>query len=204
MIDLDAIKNAGYKYTEIDTDIIMVHDFLTTDELDYLYSMASNASEEDWSRAYMNKTKKAFENQTEYSDLDTYIANDPNQWKDKILRLDSDQVIDGISGKVSNLITNNLELHRFNAIQRHYPGTKLDEHWDRDRKPGLKYASVIYINDDYEGGELYFPTRGIQVKPKAGSLVIFDSGPEYIHGVSVVEGTKTRYASVAFSWSKEE
>lgn len=36
-----------------------------------------------------------------------------------------------------------------------------------------KYAMSLLLNDDYEGGELYFPEYGIKVKPKANTAVIF-------------------------------
>ena len=41
------------------------------------------------------------------------------------------------------------------------------------------YSAIFYINDDYEGGEIYFPNWDIEIKPKTGSLVIFPSNEEY-------------------------
>ena len=49
------------------------------------------------------------------------------------------------------------------------------------------YSAIFYINDDYEGGEIYFPNWDIEIKPKTGSLVIFPSNEEYIHGVKEVK-----------------
>jgi hypothetical protein len=43
------------------------------------------------------------------------------------------------------------------------------------------YGMVIYLNDDFEGGELYYPEYDILYKPQAGALVIHDA--EAIHGV---------------------
>ena len=34
---------------------------------------------------------------------------------------------------------------------------------------------LIYLNDDYEGGELEFPDWGLFMKPKAGTLIAFPS-----------------------------
>ena len=36
-----------------------------------------------------------------------------------------------------------------------------------------KYAMSLLLNDDYEGGELYFPEYGIKIKPKANTAIIF-------------------------------
>lgn len=45
------------------------------------------------------------------------------------------------------------------------------------------YAVVIYINDDYKGGEIYFPDlNNLQIKPKMGDLIAFP-GDRLLHGV---------------------
>jgi hypothetical protein len=45
-------------------------------------------------------------------------------------------------------------------------------------------ATLIYINDNYEGGELYFPDRNINIKPKPRMLIMFPGNDNYVHGVS--------------------
>jgi len=39
----------------------------------------------------------------------------------------------------------------------------------------LEHSYVMYLNDDYEGGELIFPELDIIFKPEAGSIVMFKS-----------------------------
>ena len=48
----------------------------------------------------------------------------------------------------------------------------------------IEYSANIYLNDDYEGGELVFPKLNFSVKPKAGQLIMFPSGAEYAHSVN--------------------
>lgn len=48
------------------------------------------------------------------------------------------------------------------------------------------YSCYIYLNDDYEGGEIFFPDYGIEIKPSAGSIIMFPSGTLYRHGVREV------------------
>jgi hypothetical protein len=50
-------------------------------------------------------------------------------------------------------------------------------------------SSVIYLNDDYEGGELIFPDRDIEIKPKAGMFIGFPGNKHYMHGVKEVIGS---------------
>lgn len=60
-----------------------------------------------------------------------------------------------------------------------------------------KYVAILYLNDDYEGGELYFPDHDISFKPNSGSLYTFPGGAENIHGVSEITNG-TRYTMLAF------
>lgn len=45
---------------------------------------------------------------------------------------------------------------------------------------------VVYLNDDYEGGEIVFPKQAISVKPRKGMLVAFPSTHHFLHGVNPV------------------
>lgn len=65
--------------------------------------------------------------------------------------------------------------------------------------PENDIASLVYLNDDYEGGEIYFPNQGLSFKPSAGSLVFFPGDVNYLHGVTAVE-RGTRYTMPNF-WS---
>lgn len=48
---------------------------------------------------------------------------------------------------------------------------------------------VIYLNDDYEGGEIVFPKQAVSVKPRKGMLIAFPSTHHFLHGVNpVVQG----------------
>lgn len=60
-----------------------------------------------------------------------------------------------------------------------------------------KYVGILYLNDDYEGGTLYFPEHSIEFKPSANSFICFPGGVENIHGVKeIIKGT--RYTMVSF------
>lgn len=72
---------------------------------------------------------------------------------------------------------------------------------DNDGNPNAfeinKYVAILYINDDYDGGELYFPQHDISFKPNAYSLYTFPGGVENLHGVSEIT-RGTRYTMVSF------
>jgi hypothetical protein len=71
-----------------------------------------------------------------------------------------------------------------------------------------KYVGILYLNDDYEGGELYFCDKSnnlkpyLSFKPNALSYYVFPGGVENIHGVTEI--TKgVRYTMVSF-WDYAE
>jgi Rps23 Pro-64 3,4-dihydroxylase Tpa1-like proline 4-hydroxylase len=54
-------------------------------------------------------------------------------------------------------------------------------------------SALLYLNDDYEGGDINFPHAGVKIKPEAGSIIFFPSNFVYVHEVAAV--TKgTRYS----------
>lgn len=52
--------------------------------------------------------------------------------------------------------------------------------------PMRDITTVFYLNDDYHGGEIYFPNLGLEIKPEAGSVVCFPTSEKYEHGVKKV------------------
>jgi hypothetical protein len=50
------------------------------------------------------------------------------------------------------------------------------------------FAGIVYLNDDYQGGEFYLTALDLVIKPKKGMLLAFTAGFEHEHGVTRVEG----------------
>ena len=65
-----------------------------------------------------------------------------------------------------------------------------------------KWATFLYLNDDIEGGELYFPDHNVSIKPKTGLLAAFDGGHKNQHGVKLI-ASGTRYTIGQF-WDYAE
>jgi predicted 2-oxoglutarate/Fe(II)-dependent dioxygenase YbiX len=71
------------------------------------------------------------------------------------------------------------------------PGQHFREHHDHGFSYNCTVSLVGYINDDYEGGELYFRLQNLKIKPEAGDLYIFPSNFMYPHqAMPVIAGTK--------------
>lgn len=62
----------------------------------------------------------------------------------------------------------------------------------QDPEPWIEWSTVIYLNDEFVGGKIFFPRQNFQYQPKKYSAVFFPSaGTEYIHGISeVISGNR--------------
>ena len=63
------------------------------------------------------------------------------------------------------------------------------------------YTSMLYLNDDFEGGELFFPQHDFTIKPEAGMLLVFSGSIENMHGIKQIQ-SGTRYTHTTF-WTKD-
>jgi hypothetical protein len=53
-----------------------------------------------------------------------------------------------------------------------------------------EYSGVVFLNDDFAGGDYFFPEQGPHfARPAKGKLVLYPSGLEYRHGVQTIIGT---------------
>lgn len=85
------------------------------------------------------------------------------------------------------------ELRYWEALNfiKYGPGQHFQEHTDHGFSYNCVVSMVGYVNDDYEGGEIYFRMQNINIKPKAGDLFIFPSNYMYPHrAMPVTSGTK--------------
>jgi len=65
-------------------------------------------------------------------------------------------------------------------------GFGLEPHIDTASAEKNHIASIYYMNDNYEGGEIYFLDFDLLIKPKPNSVIIFPGNEGYLHGVNVV------------------
>lgn len=90
------------------------------------------------------------------------------------------------------------------CIIRWFPGLKQEPHADKQTNDGqpnpfIDYDinSLFYYNDDFDGGELYYPQHGITIKPEPGLAVLHPGDINYLHGVSEIRSGE-RFTTPAF------
>lgn len=122
------------------------------------------------------------------------IAKANEVWKTPMSNLDNQgcHAVIHPSKTYLNPHTDNLNINYKNNDPDHDEGMIFSE--QVKKFPNLwsgHLAILAYINDDFEGGEFYFPDFDYHFKPKAGSILMFPGGLHYIHGVTeVTKGTR--------------
>lgn len=205
LLTLKDFSSAGLSANELYTGIFVVEDFLTPEELSAIDLQISGMTQEDWSKSYTEslfafiKDQYGVETMEEAQALGHEIKIDED-WVDKNALLANTDVVEGINSRLYNLFSPfpELELQGVGSMQRQYEGVSLSYHVDSLSNPAVVFACVLYVNDDFTGGELHFPEIDVTYRPKKGSLIVFPSADEYLHGVLPVGPGPTRYALPAF------
>lgn len=158
--------------------------------------------------------------ETHYNEEGTVIY-DADYWKDRVVTYPNIEkinpriilIINNMVSRLKDRVDNFFKVDAMPtspAMVRWLPGQFQMPHADKELHigsdagkpndfPWYDLAGLFYLNDDYEGGELYFPNQGIQFKPKAGAAYFFPGDMNYIHGVTKIT-SGIRY-TVPFFWT---
>jgi hypothetical protein len=192
-----------YSYTEVADNIFLIQDFLKEEESLLIEKIINDATEEDWTSHYMEGVLGLAERKYNRTDIDNLVKEGlieiTYNWIDKNILLPS-EISDPISERISKifLFDKSLNFDGVGTIQRQYAGAELVEHVDNHADPLIEYAVIIYVNDNYIDGELFFSNIDFSIKPKAKSLIIFPSGDKYLHGVKPPGEGPLRYVLPSF------
>lgn len=168
------ILNSNKFYYEIDN-------VLTNDECNILINNAKN----NLSRS----TVMSF-NDNKYIDAVDSSRTSEHTWLNKNKYKNITKKIE----KLINLFLDNITLDQFEDIQiaRYKPNQEYKEHYDichptqaypehinaciedyRKYNSVRHFTIILYLNDNFDGGETYFPYLNKKIKPKKGKALIF-------------------------------
>lgn len=176
-------------------NIVELENFMTKEEIDFLDNAARNLTIWDITQSHVN------ENGT--------VIYDSDYWKDRVATsptLDKNNpaiapVIVGLFEKLKPIVEQFYKVKvqpTGTTIVKWLPGQFQKPHADKELHegpdaglpndfPNYDISSLFYLNDDYEGGELYFPHQKIQFKPKRGAAYFFPGDMNYVHGVTTIK-----------------
>lgn len=74
---------------------------------------------------------------------------------------------------------------------RYESGQEYKRHSDQGTLNQRMVSAVLFLNENFKGGKLWFPNQKVKVTPKAGTVVLFPSSFAYEHvALPVKKGVK--------------
>ena len=66
-----------------------------------------------------------------------------------------------------------------------------DDRSEGGKPNGVVYSALLYLNENFIGGDLVFTKIGMSVSPKQGQLIMFPAGSDYAHKTTrIMSGVK--------------
>jgi hypothetical protein len=199
-------EDAGYSVEVFHDQVLFIEDFLKDGELETLLEIINTTDNKDWSIEYTKNLARFCMEKFGRDDVENLVAEGKFEitvgWEDKNLDITTREIsttLQGRLGKLLKLADPSLELAGFGTLQRMQKGVELKSHTDQHTDPSIRYAAILYINDDYKDGNLFFKNKeNSDLRPKPGTLLIFPGNEEYEHGVRTVGEGPIRYVTVGF------
>jgi hypothetical protein len=198
--------DAGYNTEVFHEQVLFIKDFLQPEELETILEIIKNTPNEEWYIEYTKNLARFCMEKFGRQDVDNLVAEGKfeitKDWEDKNLNITHEEIsaiLQRRLGKLLELADPSLQLAGFGTLQRMQSGVELKSHTDQHTDPSIRYAAILYINDDYKDGTLFFKNKeNSDLRPKPGTLLIFPGNEEYEHGVRFVGEGPIRYVTVGF------
>jgi hypothetical protein len=198
-------EDSGYTVVCPIEGLLVVKNFITPEEIKEYEHIIDNVTEKQWDEWYMSQLKVFTKEKFGREDVDNLVKEGlyeiTSNWNDKNYSFINSKIhhkIDKRFNQVLEKSEENLVLSGFYFIQRMYEGVELVSHHDQNTDESIKHAAVIYINNDYNGGEIFWAKKDFEMKPDPGDLLLFGGDPEWEHGVRFVTAGPKRYVLPAF------
>ena len=192
-------------------DIRLVHNFLTNEELESFILDTQNPEdiwELNWENEYLGDAKKytGWKGMCILLDKDEWLSR-ANLDKKKYNNLIAD-VMSIVENKFNTkLKVESAQITRwrigrdqpphidyFIESENHDYDELLENNWTKELALEFAkdfhtkhYSEMLYLNDNFEGGDLYFPQHNnFTLRPEPGLLAIFQGNDNNFHGVTTV------------------
>lgn len=113
------------------------------------------------------------------------------EWDDKLFKLFNEAILEYFSLMQQN---------KFNLYDEGYSVLRYkageEYHLHIDEINSRRVSAILFLNDNFEGGNVEFPRQKVTIKPVTGTVILFPSNYAYPH--RVLPPDNTRYAVVTW------
>ena len=173
------------KFEKIGEEIYIYKNFLSEEECKAITERLDSLDESEW----------ILDDPRDNNRLRTNPLKEIISVREKLNALVPDELYLGPANTATRLVKGSFwpehsDVHDFLEIEKQ--AALYEEGMPYEQKDLSLYGTVVYFNE-FEGGEVYYPTQNIVHAPQPGDLVIHSSGPICFHGVKPVISEK-RYS----------
>jgi hypothetical protein len=164
------------------SNIVRVENFLSSEEINYVSSFCAEST-------YMNSVTERCILQADYNvEIEPWVKNYTERVRERVIYEFGIDIYDLCGTALRKWHTGERqEPHADCEAEFSFDGSSWDmSPVDNPSSIFIEYAALTYLNDEYEGGEIFFPEYDIEIKPKPGELIFFPGSHYYIHGVKPV------------------
>ncbi len=174
----------------------VIEDYLSPEQCSSLLDYFLANEDEDPREFYGNLSLGGPES---FTDTKTFEQFDPEHILYKMIHFGEKFFLENYKMRGSSFSLNRVHvnyMHTKASLADHYDNRKMYD--PIESLNSMTYVMGLFLNDDYEGGELFFENENVHLKPKPGSLVFFP-GFYTRHAVKeVVSGTRVNVLSNFF------
>lgn len=174
--------------SNLDQNLWYIKNFLTEQEIDYILKECNEINNGSFSEGGWLFKSDAVERNTKNIAIKVLV-------KENVRNLFTNP--DGIFKRIQNLFdgigvySENYTLQKLIPIHpKDWNGEQvaLNFHYENSdpKNKNMVYGIIIYLNDNFKGGELIFQNKSFKIKPEPGMLIAIPVTEEYSHAVTHV------------------
>jgi len=200
------IRSLGYEVEELQPRIFAIKNFLSKEEIDRIMHVISTYTEEDWRHRYLEEMRAACLEKFGRDDIEELVAEGLLEvtWNfaDKNVGFEDHDFKNMLTFRVQDIFDllgeNEFKVNGFHVVHRLYEDSELLAHFDQYSDKLIEYAAILYVNEGYTKGELFFTHFDFEYTPDPGTLMVFPGSERYHHGVRPVGPGPVRYNLPSF------
>jgi hypothetical protein len=172
------------KKNNVHKEIVVYKNFLTNEEIHLIMKECLSSLQSDWHGIESEKIYSLIKNN---SNLTKKFDRHVEKWDKTKYQIKNNDFLNGIKNKIDSICENGyIASDDYKIVNKFSDGRDMDVHHDAVLDSSIKFGAVIYLNDNYQGGEIFYPELDFKYKPSAGDLIIHPAKDEYKHGVNKV------------------
>ena len=122
----------------------------------------------------------------------------PIPWEERAVEITTDPIVDKVTKYINERFNLNLIVEQAETQNHNINSYSVFHVHDHEVRKHIVYNSLLYLNDNFEGGETIFPHFNFKTKVETGSVLLFPCSWSYLHKGNPVKKGHAKYVLGTF------